>query len=53
MSEEKDKPKFHISRRRTTKGASGMVLQEDVLCIEGDNLKSITKEFDKRWKEND
>ena len=52
MSEENNKPKFHISRRRTIKGVNGMTLQEDVLCVEGDNLKSITKEFDKRWKEN-
>ena len=50
MYEEENKPKFHISRRRTIKGPSGMTLEEDVLCIEGDNLKNITKEFDKRWK---
>lgn len=50
MSEEK-RPKYRISRGKTKRAPTGMKLEEEWLTVEGESMKEVSEEFDKRWKD--
>ena len=48
--EEKPQPNFKINQGRRKIGASGNVIEEEWISIEGANKKEVVEEVDKRWK---
>ncbi len=47
MEKENYKNRIHKAKRKIS--STGAILEEEVLSVEGEKMKDVCKEFDKRW----